>query len=260
MKFRPCIDIHDGRVKQLVGGTLADKTGGVENFVSDKSAAEYARMYQQDNLRGGHVIILNAAGSSCYDASREQALEALSAYPGGLQIGGGIHAGNAAEYLDAGASHVIVTSFVFQKGEIHYENLRSLVAAVGKRKLVLDLSCRRRGGEYYIVTDRWQNFTSVAVNAKTLTELAAYCDEFLVHAVDAEGKQAGIDDALAPILGAWGELPITYAGGVGSYDDLKNLDAAGYGKLDVTVGSALDIFGGPLSYRQIVSDYNTSIR
>ncbi|MDR1630174.1 MAG: phosphoribosylformimino-5-aminoimidazole carboxamide ribotide isomerase [Oscillospiraceae bacterium] len=259
MKFRPCIDIHDGRVKQLVGGTLADKTAGaataVENFVSDKSAADFARMYQKDGLRGGHVIALNAAGNPHYEASMQQALDALAVYPGGLQFGGGVNAENAAGYLDAGASHVIVTSFVFQKGEIHYENLRSLVRVVGKNRLVLDLSCRRRGDVYFIVTDRWQTFTDVAVNANTLTELAAYCDEFLVHAVDAEGRQAGIDERLAGILGAWGKLPVTYAGGVGSYIDLEKLDAAGHGRLDVTVGSALDIFGGRLSYEKIVLKY-----
>lgn len=257
MKFRPCIDIHNGRVKQIVGGTLSDvkESELVENFVSNKSAADYAKLYKQDNLTGGHVIILNSADSEHYEASKNQALSALSAYPQGLQIGGGINDENARHFIEAGASHVIVTSFVFHEGEVHYDNLRSLVSAVGKSRLVLDLSCRRRDGGYYIVSNRWQTFTDVQVNAKNLAKLALYCDEFLIHAVDAEGRQAGIDEDLVRLLADWGGLPITYAGGVGTYADIERLKIAGQGRLDVTVGSALDLFGGPLSYERIVKDY-----
>ncbi len=252
MKFRPCIDIHDGKVKQIVGSTLRDGVTVKENFVSERDAAYYAELYKENNLTGGHVIMLNVRGTDGYAASKAQALAALSAYPGGLQIGGGITDENAAEFLDAGASHVIVTSFVFSKGIINYANLELLCRAVGREHLVLDLSCMKMSGEYIIVTDRWQNFTEVAVNAYSLNKLSAYCSEFLVHATDAEGKQAGIDEGLAAILGSWDGIPITYAGGVTTLDDIERLRTAGSGKLDYTVGSALDIFGGKLEFKKLL--------
>lgn len=223
-----------------------------ENFVSEQDAAFYARLYKRDGLRGGHIILLNPPSSDYYEATKAQAAGALAAYPGGLQIGGGICADNAAFWLDAGASHVIVTSYVFRDGRLNYENLRRIYAEVGREHLVLDLSCRRRGDGYYIVTDRWQKFTDVRLEEKVLDELAGWCDEFLVHAVDVEGKANGIETELAELLGRWHKIPVTYAGGVGSYEDLEALRRCGQNHLDVTVGSALDLFGGALKYETVV--------
>lgn len=257
MEFRPCIDIHNGKVKQIVGSSLQDRGNhAVENFVSTKSAADYAEFYKQHNIKGGHIILLNAPDSEYYNATREQALSALCAYPGGLQIGGGINADNASEYLKAGASHVIVTSFVFKNGKIHYDNLKKLSETVGKDHLVLDVSCRWKDGAYYIVTDRWQKFTQETVNEKTLDELSKYCDEFLIHAVDVEGKAHGIELKLVERLGKWNQIPITYAGGVHTYEDIELLKKLGGGKINVTIGSALDIFGGSLEFDKVVRKVN----
>lgn len=254
MKFRPCIDIHNGKVKQIVGGSLSDEDNKtVENFISEQDAAFYAALYKKDNIRGGHIILLNPEGTDYYGQDCDQAKKALLEYPGGLQIGGGITADNAVSFLEAGASHVIVTSYVFKDGAIWYDNLDKLVKSAGKNRLVLDLSCRKKNGEYYIVTDRWQKFTTVLVNPDTLNALAEYCDEFLVHAVDVEGKSSGIEEELVKLLGAWGKIPITYAGGVGSFKDLNLLKELGQDKLDVTIGSALDLFGGPMKYNEVVS-------
>lgn len=252
MEFRPCIDIHNGKVKQIVGGSLRD-TGNeaVENFVAEQDAAFFAKLYQRHGMKGGHIILLNPVGSEFYEATRQQALQALRAYPGGMQIGGGIDPENAGEFLDAGASHVIVTSYVFRGGMICYENLRRLAGAVGRKRLALDLSCRRRGQDYYIVTDRWQKFTREAVTVPLLEELSEYADEFLVHAVDVEGKSQGIEQDLAKLLGSWGKIPITYAGGVGSFEDLELLKECGKGRLNVTIGSALDLFGGNLELEEV---------
>lgn len=255
MRFRPCIDIHNGAVKQIVGGSLRDKADtATENYVSEFNADFYAKMYQRDKLAGGHIIILNPVGSSFYDADVEQARLALAAYPCGLQIGGGINAENANKFLDMGATHVIVTSYVFQNGKINYDNLGRLKEKVGREHLVLDLSCRMRDESYYIVTDRWQNYTDVAVTPKLLDELSEYCDEYLIHAVDVEGKATGIETKLAAMLGEWGKIPVTYAGGVGSFEDLKLLKELGQGRLDVTIGSALDLFGGSMPYKEVL-DY-----
>lgn len=245
MNFRPCIDIHNGKVKQIVGGSLSDKFDlARENFVSRQDADFYAKLYKSKGLRGGHIIILNPHDSEFYNADREQAFKALAAYEGGFQVGGGITADNAADYLNAGASHVIVTSYVFRNGEVHLSNLKRISGAVGKKRLVIDLSCRKRDGAYYVVTDRWQNFTDVRLDTAALDMFSAYCDEFLIHAVDAEGKAKGIEEELAALLGEWGGLPVTYAGGIASFDDLDRLKKLGGGRLDFTVGSALDIFGG----------------
>lgn len=253
MHFRPCIDIHNGKVKQIVGGSLTDEHDYArENFVSEQDAAWYARLYQKDGLKGGHIIQLNGKDSPYYQTTKAQALAALRAYPGGLQVGGGITAENGAEYLDAGASHVIVTSYVFRDGQIFYENLERMRKAVGKERLVLDLSCRKKAGSYYIVTDRWQRFTDVQVTKQILTELASWCDEFLIHAVDVEGKAAGIEEELAVLLGEWQGLPVTYAGGVGSMEDVLRLKELGRGRLDVTIGSALSLFGGCIPYGDVV--------
>ena len=251
MELRPCIDIHNGKVKQLVGGSIQDQGDSAqENYISSQDAAWYARLFQEKGLKNGHVILLNSKDSAYYEQTRQQALSALQAYPGGLQVGGGITAENAREYLDAGASHVIVTSYVFRNGDISFENLNRMMDAVGKKRLVLDLSCRKKDGLYYIVTDRWQKFTEHVVNEETLNLLAPYCSEFLIHAVDVEGKASGIEEELASILGAWDGIPITYAGGVGSLDDVEILKRLGNHRLDVTIGSALDIFGGTIPFEK----------
>lgn len=252
MQFRPCIDIHNGKVKQIVGGSLSDEGNQAkQNFESTQDASYYAKLYKKDELRGGHVILLNPPSSEYYDATKAQALKALNAYPGGLQIGGGITAENAKEYLDAGASHVIVTSYVFRDGQIQWENLKRLKDAVGKERIVIDLSCRKKEDGYYIVTDRWQKFTDVKLTVKVLEEIADYCDEFLVHGVDVEGKASGIDEELALILAEYHGNPITYAGGIGTMADLERFRKLTCGMVDFTIGSALDLFGGKLPYEKI---------
>ncbi|KAG6690332.1 hypothetical protein I3842_10G010000 [Carya illinoinensis] len=252
VRFRPCIDIHKGKVKQIVGSTLRDlKEDGstlVTNFESDKSAAEYANLYKEDGLTGGHVIMLGAD-----PLSRSAAIEALHTYPGGLQVGGGINSDNSLSYIEEGASHVIVTSYVFNDGQMDLERLKDLVHVVGKQRLVLDLSCRMKEGKYAIVTDRWQKFTDVYLDEKILEFLACYADEFLVHGVDVEGKRLGIDEKLVTLLGKYSPIPVTYAGGVRVMADLEKIKVAGVGRVDVTVGSALDIFGGTLAYKDVVA-------
>ena len=249
MKFRPCIDIHNGKVKQIVGGSLKDAGNQAqENFVSEQNAAFYASLYKEKGLKGGHIILLNGADSEYFQATKAQAMLALGAYPGGLQIGGGVNPDNAADYLAAGASHVIVTSYVFRDGHISWKNLEKMVDAAGKEHLVLDLSCRKKEDAYYVVTDRWQKFTEEEVTLELMEKLGAYCDEFLIHAVDVEGKAHGVETELAELLGQYTAHPVTYAGGVGSMADIEELRRAGQGRLDVTVGSALDIFGGSIPF------------
>jgi phosphoribosylformimino-5-aminoimidazole carboxamide ribotide isomerase len=234
--FRPCIDLHEGKVKQIVGGTLGED-GLRTNFVSDRSAAWFAELYRRDNLTGGHVIMLGPN-------NEEQALAALAAYPGGLQIGGGINRQNASAWLEAGASHVIVTSWIFHDGHLDEERLAELLKAVGPSRLVLDLSCRKRGDHYVVVTERWRNFTELVLSEQTLQTLAESCAEFLVHAVDVEGLCRGIDQELVEKLGRWSPIPATYAGGARNLADLEETARLGQGKVDLTIGSALDIFGG----------------
>ena len=253
MEFRPCIDIHNGRVKQIVGGSLKDQGDqALENFVSNQDAAFYAGLYQEMGIRGGHIILLNGVGSEYYEATRQQALGALHAFPGGLQVGGGINTGNAWDYLEAGAAQVIVTSYVFHDGRVDYERLEELAGAIGRERLVLDLSCRKMEGQYRIVTDRWQKATQEVLTTSLLDRLAGFCCEFLVHAVDVEGKSSGIEQELAALLGAWGKQPVTYAGGVHSYEDLRLLKRLGQDRLHVTIGSALDLFGGDLEWKRVL--------
>lgn len=254
MKFRPCIDIHNGKVKQLVGGSLKDEGNlAKENFVSEKSAAEFAELYKKDGLTGGHIILLNAVDSEYYEADRQEAWKALKVYAGGMQIGGGVNDKNAAWWIAAGASHVIVTSFVFRDGKINYENLQKLVEAVGKEHIVLDLSCRKHENAYYIVTDRWQKFTEERVSPELLDKLSAYCDEFLVHGVDVEGKGNGMEEALVKTLSSYHGNPITYAGGISSISQIDTFKKISNGRLDYTIGSALDLFGGTLEYAKVIS-------
>lgn len=256
MQFRPCIDIHNGKVKQIVGGSLQDAGDYArENFVSEKPSSWYAEMFRRDGLIGGHVILLNGKDSPHFEATRAAAAEALAAYPGGLMVGGGINAENAASWLDAGASHVIVTSYVFRDGRINMDNLRALTENAGREHVVLDLSCRKRDGLYYICTDRWQKFTDTALSPALLRELSAYSDEFLVHGIDVEGKGNGFDRELVRLLAdfaAENETPVTYAGGIRDMDSLRELSRLGSSRIHATVGSALDIYGGAMSYREAV--------
>lgn len=253
MKFRPCIDIHNGQVKQIVGGSLCDEGNlAKENFVSEQTAAFFANLYKDKEIKGGHIILLNPPASVFYMQTKNQAIEALKAYPGGLQVGGGITPENAGEYLDAGASHVIVTSYVFKDGILHRERLKEMIKAVSAKRLVLDLSCRKKNGLYYIVTDRWQKYTDVILDKKTIDELSGCCDEFLIHAVDVEGKASGIEEELVSFLGEFCGIPTTYAGGVHSFEDLKALKELGQNKIDVTIGSALDLFGGKMKFEEVL--------
>lgn len=243
-KFRPCIDLHEGRVKQIVGGTLDDSgRGPVENFVAEQPARWFAQKYSDDRLTGGHLIKLGPGND---DAARA----ALAAYPGGLQLGGGITAENAADWIEAGASHVIVTSWLFdQHGRLLTDRLQQLVNTVGRTRIVLDLSCRRcesgeAGISWRVAMNRWQTLTEIEINRETLDRLARYASEFLIHAADVEGLCQGIDADLVRLMGDWSGLPMTYAGGAASLADVELVAAASGGTVDVTVGSALDLFGG----------------
>lgn len=295
MRIRPCIDIHNGRVKQIVGGSLRDANGAsspeqprsekfespadagisnrsvgaiapaaadgvsgtlLENFVSARDADYYASLYRTENLPGGHIILLNSVkDAEQYEADRRQAYLALSAYPKGMQVGGGITPQTAGGFLSAGASHVVVTSYVFRDGMLDEEHLGEMVRAVGEKQLVLDLSCRRQeDGSYVVVTDRWQKLTRLVITPQTLDFLADYCDEFLIHAADVEGKRAGVEKTLVGILGDWQKksgFSVTYAGGVHTLSDLSEIAELSGGRMDVTVGSALDLFGGNLSLAEL---------
>ncbi|MDA7870633.1 phosphoribosylformimino-5-aminoimidazole carboxamide ribotide isomerase [Mariniblastus sp.] len=259
--FRPCIDLHDGQVKQIVGSTLFDPSNRssvaddlVVNFVSERTAAWFAEKYKSDNLQGGHLIQLGPGNEAA-------ALGALAAFPGGLQLGGGISLHNAARWLDRGASHVIVTSCLFDDaGRFLEQNLIELEREIGASRLVIDLSCKRTTQGWMVAKDRWQTLTDLPVNHETLERLANYCDEFLIHAADVEGLCQGVDAELIGLLGAWGGIPMTYAGGVASMDDIRLVSAVGEGKVDVTVGSSLDVFGGSgVAYRDLL-DWNQSRR
>ena len=252
MRFRPCIDIHNGKVKQIVGGSLRDEgNSACTNFSSELGADFYAGLYRKDGLRGGHIILLNPAGSDYYEMTRRQALSALSVFPGGMQIGGGITAENAVGYLEAGASHVIVTSYVFLDGEVRLDRMEKLKNTVGRERVVIDLSCRKKDGDYYIVNNRWQTFTQVRLTREIMDEIADYCDEFLVHGVDVEGQAAGVDEELARLLSAHKKRRVTYAGGIGSPEDLMRFEKLTEGKVDFTIGSALDLFGGAIPYQEV---------
>jgi phosphoribosylformimino-5-aminoimidazole carboxamide ribotide isomerase len=246
--FRPCIDLHEGKVKQIVGGTLSDAPGQLRtNFISDRPASWFAELYRRDNLKGGHVIMLGSGNESA-------ARSALGVFPGGMHVGGGITAGSAPGWLDAGASHVIVTSWVFRDGHMDSVRLAELFRAIGPGRLVLDLSCRKRGDDYFVVTDRWQKFTDLKISEETLNTLAASCAEFLVHAVDVEGLCRGVDEELVALLGQFSPIPATYAGGASSLADLETVTRLGQGRIDLTIGSALDIFGGTgVRYEDVVA-------
>ncbi len=247
MRIRPCIDLHQGQVKQIIGGSLrdGDRSALRTNFTTERSAAEFARMYREDGLTGGHVIMLGSGNEA-------QARAALAADPGGWQIGGGINPENAGDWLEAGAAKVIVTSWLFVGECFSHDRLAAMAAAVGSERLVVDLSCRRRGQDYLVATRRWQQTTTLKVDARSLRELSACCGEFLIHGVDVEGCRSGIDETLVRLLGEACPTVVTYAGGVRSLADLEMIVELGRGRVDATVGSALDIFGGDLSYRAVV--------
>jgi phosphoribosylformimino-5-aminoimidazole carboxamide ribotide isomerase len=246
MKFRPCIDLHNGKVKQIVGETLGTEGKEIiENFVSSYDSTYYAAMFKRDHLLGGHVIMLG-------DGNKAEAVSALQEYPGGLQIGGGIQAENASYYLDRGASHVVVTSYIFRDGELNLDNLHKIISEVGKNKLVIDLSCKEKDGKWVVATNQWKQLSNFELNEENIRFLEQYCDEFLIHAVDVEGKQSGIQQSLVSTLSEWVTIPTTYAGGARSFADIELFRELSGEKLDITIGSALDIFGGNLSYDQVV--------
>lgn len=238
-KFRPCIDLHQGKVKQVVGGTF-DSEGDVEvNHTSEHPPSYFATLYKKDQLKGGHVIQLGPGNA-------EAAKEALQAWPGHLQIGGGINSDNAEQWINHGASHVIVTSYLFdEQYQFQEKKLHQLLEKIDTCQLVIDLSCRSDGkGSWYVAMDRWRQQTDLLLTPETLEKLAPHCHEYLIHAADVEGKCQGIDQELATFLGNYSPIPVVYAGGAQSIDDLQLIDHITDGKVDITIGSALDIFGG----------------
>ena len=247
-QLRPCIDLHQGKVKQIVGGSLNDQ-GAATNFISQYDAAYYANIYRQHDLRGGHVIALGPDNEA-------EVLKALQAWPHGLQFGGGVNLTNAAKYIEAGASHVIVTSYLFDGNEFSWDKLAQLKGEVGKEHLILDLSCRKTAQGWNIATNRWQTVTSTVINAETLQQLSEHCAEFLIHAADVEGLQNGIDQKLVSLLGQHTKIPVTYAGGARSIEDLALVERLSNGHVDLTIGSALDIFGGSGITLQQCIDWN----
>jgi len=240
-RFRPCIDLHAGQVKQIVGGTLDSATTTLlTNFVSPHPPAHFASLYRTHSLTGAHVIMLGPGNTTA-------ARESLAAWPGGLQVGGGINDSNAAEWIAAGASKVIITSFLFPGGTFDQGRLDSVLGALGgdTSQLVIDLSCRRRGEDrWFVAMDKWQKITDMEVNEESIRQLEPYCSEFLIHAADNEGLQKGIDEALVKRLAEWCSIPVTYAGGGRNLEDLEMVKRLSGGKVDLTIGSALDCFGG----------------
>jgi len=148
-----------------------------------------------------------------------------------------------------------VTSFCFDGAKFSEAKLAEMVAAVGAERLVLDLSCRAaEGGGWSVAKDRWRTITDLAVTPETLDRLAGQCAEFLVHAADVEGQCGGVDRELVQMLGSWAGAPVTYAGGARSLENLREVDGLSDGKVDLTIGSALDLFGGDgVSYADCVA-------
>ena len=246
MEFRPCIDLHDGKVKQIVGSSLKDSGEATTNFVSEHGAGYFADLYFNDGLRDGHVIMLGKGNEVA-------AKEALSRHPGNLQLGGGVTPDNAKEWLDAGAGKIIVTSWLFSDGELDMERVKFISQCVSPERLVLDLSClKAEDGRYHVACNRWQTVCQAVVDADSLGRLASFCAEYLVHAVSVEGKRGGIDQFLVEKLAKWSPIPVTYAGGIRNLEDVRLLHQAGEGRVNFTVGSALDIFGGNLPYAELV--------
>ncbi|MCC5847814.1 MAG: phosphoribosylformimino-5-aminoimidazole carboxamide ribotide isomerase [Verrucomicrobia bacterium] len=246
-RFRPCIDLHQGRVKQIVGGSLDAADAPQTNFISENAPAWFAERYRRDGLRGGHVIQLGPG-------NRDAAREALAAWPNGLQLGGGVNDANANEWLGAGAEKLIVTSWLFdENARFQWKRLETLANQIGPEKLVIDLSCRDAHPEWRVAMNRWQTPTDLYVSPQTLTELADFCSEFLIHAADVEGLRGGMDDDLIRMLGDHCPLPVTYAGGAARFEDLAHTEALSGGRVDLTIGSALDLFGGNIPYADCVA-------
>ncbi|KAI8847051.1 hypothetical protein BC829DRAFT_375739 [Chytridium lagenaria] len=236
--FRPCIDLHSGQVKQIVGASLTDDDAALKtNFVASERPAYYANLYREHNLHGAHVIKLGSGND-------EAAKEALGAWPKGLQLGGGINIDNAQEWLDAGASKVIVTSWLFPEAKFDEERLRKMSEKIGTEALVVDVSCKVRDSQWIVAMNKWQTLTDMVVNEDSISLLESYCSEFLVHAADVEGLCKGIDERLVEKLAKWCNIPVTYAGGGSKIEDLSLVDRLSGGKVDLTFGSALDLFGG----------------
>ena len=248
MRFRPCIDLHQGKVKQIVGSTF-ESSNHKENFISRYDSDYYARIYQSDQLKGAHIIQLG-------EGNEESSKKAVEAFPNGFQIGGGININNASYWINLGVSHIIVTSFLFQNGNIIWDNLYKLIESIGSNHIVVDLSCSRDKNDYYIMTDRWQIRSKIKLSESLFHKLSPYVDEFLIHAIDIEGKKSGIDKRLVDQLSLIKDVIITYAGGIDSYNDIEYIDKKSNSKLDYTVGSSLDIFGGHLSYKRIVNEFH----
>ncbi|EXJ79768.1 1-(5-phosphoribosyl)-5-[(5-phosphoribosylamino)methylideneamino] imidazole-4-carboxamide isomerase [Capronia epimyces CBS 606.96] len=239
-RFRPCIDLHAGQVKQIVGGTLSTQESELKtNHVSHHPAEYFAELYRAANLAGAHVIMLGPGND---DAARA----ALAAWPGHLQVGGGITNGNAKQWIEAGAERVIITSFLFPAGRFSLERLQAVLAALDndKSKLVIDLSCRRKDDTWFVAMNKWQTITEMEITKESIAALEPYCSEFLIHAADNEGLQQGIDTELVSKLAEWCSIPVTYAGGARTVEDLDLVRKRSNGKVDLTIGSALDIFGG----------------
>ncbi|MBT3539096.1 phosphoribosylformimino-5-aminoimidazole carboxamide ribotide isomerase [bacterium] len=250
MQFRPCIDILNGKVTQIVGETLATNSLVAENFVTNKNAAYFADLYKKNNLAGGHIIMLDKT-----EKTKSQTIEALKTFPQDFQVGGNINSDNAQEFINAGASHIIVTSYIFKDNKLSPLRLQRLMSAVKKEKIVLDLSCRKKNNEYYVVTNRWQIFSNFKVTSKNLETLSNYCDEFLIHGVDSEGKLQGVEIDLLNILKDFTGIPITYAGGIRDMNDIEKIKQTGNGYINFSVGTALDIFGGELNYNKVIEKY-----
>ncbi|KAH6611026.1 1-5-phosphoribosyl-5-imidazole-4-carboxamide isomerase [Trichoderma cornu-damae] len=239
-RFRPCIDLHAGQVKQIVGGTLDSSSTALQtNHVSQHPAEHFARLYRDNGLEGAHVIMLGGGN----DVAARQALQA---WPGGLQVGGGINDKNATEWIDAGAEKVIITSYLFPDGRFSQQRLEAVLGALGgdKSRLVIDLSCRRQGDKWLVAMNKWQTLTDMEINQESIKRLEPYCSEFLIHAADNEGLQRGIDERLVERLAEWCSIPVTYAGGGRHLEDLEAVKSLSRGKVDLTIGSALDCFGG----------------
>ncbi|KAL8696883.1 MAG: hypothetical protein Q9201_007432 [Fulgogasparrea decipioides] len=239
-RFRPCIDLHSGQVKQIVGGTLSDTSSDLKtNHVSNLPASYFASLYKKHALSGAHVIMLGPGNDAA-------AQEALAAWPGGLQVGGGITAENAKLWIERGAEKVIVTSYLFPEARFSLDRLKAVLKALDNNgeKLVVDLSCRRVDDKWMVAMNKWQTLTDMEIEHNTIRSLEPYCSEFLIHATDNEGLQRGIDEVLVGKLGEWCTKPVTYAGGGRHLEDFDLVQRLSQGRVDLTIGSALDIFGG----------------
>ncbi|KAI9710791.1 MAG: Histidine biosynthesis bifunctional protein hisB [Candelaria pacifica] len=255
-RFRPCIDLHSGQVKQIVGGTLTTTTSDLKtNYVSKLPASHFATLYKDNELKGAHVIMLGSG-------NEEAARSALAEWKGGLQVGGGITAENAAQWMEWGAEKVIITSYLFPDARFSINRLEAVLSALGndKEKLVIDLSCRRNGDTWFVAMNRWQTLTDMEVDSDSIKLLEPYCSEFLIHAADNEGLQRGVDEQLVQKLAQWCSIPVTYAGGGRSLEDLEKVKELSGGKVDLTIGSALDIFGGTgVTFEECI-EWNNNIK